>query len=378
MHSRWTPTGGLALYVLSAVLSHAAEGAAIPQVHVDSLRSTERIRVARDSGYFPRSTVTRSGALVIVYRAGAGHAGPTGDLVSVRSADGGRTWSAPVTVANDPEADDRNPALGTAADGTLVAAFWWRKSFPGGEAPPPPPVAKIGFVYSTDEGRSWSKPVWAPEDASWRGYSPYGRILTLSGGQMVLPVYYHDSTWLLRSDDHGRTWGGLTLVAEDINETAYCVLPSGEWVLVGRDANGTGSYSLVRRSADGGRTWSAPEQFLSERRLPSDLAVLSDGSLLAVHGYRTIPRGTRAVRSRDGGRTWLPLDLVIHDRAERNTDTGYPSVEVRNGWVVICFYDASNAPSGKRDPTGAYLEVVRIREAEILDPRLAAGQKPLR
>jgi photosystem II stability/assembly factor-like uncharacterized protein len=315
--------------------------------------------------------------LVIVYRAGAGHAGPLGDLVSIRSEDGGRTWSAPVTVANDPAADDRNPALGTAADGTLVAAFWWRKSSPGnGTAtpPPPPPVAKIGFVYSTDEGRSWSRPVWAPEGEVWRGYSPYGRILTLANGQMVLPVYYRTSTWLLRSDDHGRTWGDLTLVAEDINETAYCVLPSGEWVLVGRESNGTGSYSLVRRSADGGRSWSAPERFLSERRLPSDLAVLSDGSLLAVHGYRTIPRGVRAARSRDGGRTWVPLDWVIHDQAERNTDTGYPSVEVRNGWVVICFYDASNAPTGKVDPTGAFLEVVRIREAEILAARAGVAE----
>jgi hypothetical protein len=376
MFSRWAPAEKLALFVLFALLPHSAKGAAIPQVHVDSLPSTQRIRVARDSGYFPRSTVTRSGALVIVYRAGAGHAGPLGDLVSIRSRDGGRTWSAPVTVAHDPEADDRNPALGTAADGTLVAAFWWRKSSPDGGATKT--VAKIGFVYSTDEGRSWSKPVWAPEDAAWRGYSPYGRILTLAGGQMVLPVYYHSATWLLRSDDHGRTWSGLTLVAEDINETAYCVLPSGEWVLVGRDTNGTGSYSLVRRSADAGRSWSAPEPFLTERRLPSDLAVLSDGSLLAVHGYRTIPRGVRAVRSRDGGRTWLPLDLVIHDRAERNTDTGYPSVEVQNGWVVICFYDASNAPTGKMDPTGAFLEVVRIREVEILNPRLGAGKQPVR
>ena len=106
--------------------------------------------------------------------------------------------------------------------------------------------------------------------------------------------------------------------------------------------------------------------FLSARRLPSDLTLLSDGSLLAVHGYRTIPRGARAVRSRDGGRTWLPVDLIIHDKAERNTDTGYPSVELRDGWIVISFYDASNTPGQHRDFSGAFLEVVRFREADLL------------
>jgi hypothetical protein len=182
---------------------------------------------------------------------------------------------------------------------------------------------------------------------------------------MALPVYLRNSTGLLFSKDNGRAWDTFTIVAEDMNETAYCVLPSGEWVLIGRESDGTGSYSLVRRSAGGAREWSAPERFLADRRLPSDLAVLSDGSLLAVHGYRTIPRGVRAVRSLDGGRTWLPVDWVIHDKAERNTDTGYPSVEVNDGWIVICFYDASNAPDGKQDPTGAFLEVVRIREKEL-------------
>jgi hypothetical protein len=42
--------------------------AELPRKQVDSLPSTERIRVARDSGYFPRSVTTRKGALVFVYR----------------------------------------------------------------------------------------------------------------------------------------------------------------------------------------------------------------------------------------------------------------------------------------------------------------------
>jgi hypothetical protein len=330
------------------------------ELHVDALPSTERIRVARDMGYFPRSVVTRSGAIVIVFRAGAGHVGAGGALMATRSGDAGRTWSAPVVAIDEPDCDDRNPALGVAADGTLVLAYWAnRRHRPGART-------GAGFVYSRDDGRSWSKPVVAPAGAPWSGFSPFGRMLTLPGGRMALPLYLRNRTWLVRSDDQGRTWGDPTLVAEDMNETAYAVLPSGEWVLVGREANGHGNFSLVRWSADEGRTWSPPVPFLVNRRLPSDLAILSDGSLFAVHGYRTIPRGVRAVRSIDGGRTWSRTDLIVHDKAERNTDCGYPSVEVLDGWVVISFYDASNAPDDKSDPTGAFLEVVRIRESEIL------------
>ena len=37
----------------------------------------------------------------------------------IRSKDGGKTWSAPKTVADEPP-DSRNPAFGQAADGRVV------------------------------------------------------------------------------------------------------------------------------------------------------------------------------------------------------------------------------------------------------------------
>ena len=347
--------------------------APLAELHVDSLSSAERIRVTKDCGYFPRSVVTRDGAIVIVYRAGAGHMGSGGYLASVRSEDNGRTWSEPVTVVASPPNDDRNPALGIAHDGTLVCAFWRCRLYnsdgtriPPDQTPKESDAYRTGFAYSTDGGRSWGEPVFAPAGEPWSHYSPFGRILTVRDGRLALPVYLAKKTWLIWSSDNGRTWEDLTLVAEDINETAYCVLPSGEWVLVGRENNGTGMFSLVRWSQDVGRTWSAPVQFLENRRLPSDLVVLSDGSLLAVHGYRTIPRGVRAVRSTDGGRTWGSTDLVLLE-GKPNTDLGYPTVEVEDGWVVIAYYDASAAPEDKTDPTGAYLEVVRVREQELIE-----------
>lgn len=343
------------------------------ELNIDQFDSYERIRVATGAGYFPRSVVTRDGAILVVYRAGAGHVGRSGYLVSVRSEDGGRTWSEPVIVVNTREYDDRNPALGLAPDGTVVAAFYCIGSFDPAsgyltriEDRRAPQQSRSGLVYSRDGGRSWGEPMLWTDQTPWYDKSPYGRILTLADGRMAMPVYKRSETFLLWSDDGGRSWGDFTLVARDINETAYCPLPSGEWLLLGRSSDGHGNHSLLRWSHDEGRTWSEPQQFLTGRRLPSDLCVLSDGSVLAVHGYRTVPCGVRVRRSLDKGRSWTGTDLVVHDAAQY-TDCGYPSVETVDGWIVISFYDATNTPTRMVDPAGAFLEVVRIAEEELIE-----------
>lgn len=41
----------------------------------------------------------------------------------VFSSDEGKTWTKPIVVVDSP-ADDRNPALGQAKDGTLVVGYW--------------------------------------------------------------------------------------------------------------------------------------------------------------------------------------------------------------------------------------------------------------
>ncbi len=345
------------------------------QVHVDTFETSERIRITENSGYFPVSTLTRDGAILVIYRHGAGHMGRSGHLVSIRSEDCGRTWSDPVVVVNTREFDDRNPAIGTAPDGTVVCGYYAIGDYDKESGyvarrkaeRRSPPQTRAGLVISNDGGRSWEEPMTWTDQTEWVNDSPYGTILSFDDGRMAMPVYAGKTTSLIWSSDNGRSWGDYTVVADDVNETAYCVLPSGRWMCLGRSNDGHGQHSLIHWSDDGGKTWSGTTQFLENRRLPADLAVLSDGSVVAVHGYRTPPRGSRLVRSTDEGRTWSGMDLILHDKAEKKTDCGYPCVVVHEGWVVMHFYDASETPTKLTTSDGAFMECVRVREDEIIE-----------
>ena len=81
-----------------------------------------RVTAVSGGGYFPVLIRLHSGELMAVLRGGAPHVGVKGRLDIVTSKDGGKTWSAPRTVADGPD-DDRNPALGQLKDGTILLSY---------------------------------------------------------------------------------------------------------------------------------------------------------------------------------------------------------------------------------------------------------------
>src|SRR5436190_22154661 len=86
-------------------------------------RDLQRAPVVTGQGYFPVALRLHDGRIAVVLRGGAGHVGIKGRLDMVFSADEGKTWTKPSVVVDSP-ADDRNPALGQAKDGTLVVGYW--------------------------------------------------------------------------------------------------------------------------------------------------------------------------------------------------------------------------------------------------------------
>ena len=73
-------------------------------------------------GYFPRLEVLKNGDLLAAVKSGAAHVGKSGRADTVRSRDGGMTWSKPVTVFDLPGRDDAIDLLGSLSDGTVIAA----------------------------------------------------------------------------------------------------------------------------------------------------------------------------------------------------------------------------------------------------------------
>jgi hypothetical protein len=337
---------------------------------VRRLPGTRESLVYCGGGLFPVLTLAPDGAVVAVLRGGAGHLGLAGRIEVVRSSDGGATWSPPAVVA-DTERDDRNPAFGTSPAGTLVLGYHrtgcyderglWAPSLFAGRAAD---AVEIMTTRSVDGGLTWERPSPLGVPALAAG-SPYGKIVSLPGGTLLMAVYQEDAgvpdrsaSWVVRSDDDGRSWIDPTPIAVGFNETALGALPDGAVLAVMRGDPAEDGLS-VTRSTDGGRSWTAPARLTGPSRHPADLATFADGSILVTYGCRTPPYRIEGRVSRDGGRTWLNVLLVFSGHLygytveePRPTDLGYPSTVIarppggeRRG-VTVYYYSPSLRQAG--------------------------------
>lgn len=148
----------------------------------------------------PRVAVLPSGLLItaIVGREGGG---ADGELLAWRSADGGKTWSAPVTV-NDVPGAAREGLHAMAAHGDFIFASWLDLRSKG---------TRLYGASSSDGGRAWSKNVLIYE-------SPDGHIcecchpsLAISDGGAIYAMWRNRlrgsrDMYLAQSGDGGRSF----------------------------------------------------------------------------------------------------------------------------------------------------------------------------
>ena len=335
--------------------------------------SASEVVLCRDRGYFPVLTNLGGEEVLAVIRAGAGHVGVTGRLEAMRSTDGGRTWDAPVVIV-DTSADDRNPAVGVAPDGTVVLAYHAQGSY-GGDGSWMPELRRVEMriVRSRDGGRSWE------DDRSlgfpaMKKHSAFGRIVNLPDGTMLLPLYGSDirsgeekgdRAYVLRSDDGGRTWDRPSLIAEGFNETALLLTSDGV-LLAAMRSDDRGGLVSVSRSIDGGYAWDAPSEVTREREHPADLTLLSNGWILMVYGVRREPFGVQARVSKDAGRTWSGPMIVCDDLGD--SDLGYPSTVRLGDRLITVYYCAPRAwNASDYRGEGAFARALLYREVDLID-----------
>jgi photosystem II stability/assembly factor-like uncharacterized protein len=310
------------------------------------LPDAERIIAAKNAGYFPVMIKLKDGALVAVIRAGATHLGRGGRLDILRSTDGGRTWSKPITAIDSPW-DDRNPALGQMSDGTLVLAYAEVRCYNDkGEFVWKPNTYFPYTVTSSDGGLTWSEK--KPFQGPWSDVSPYGKILVCKDGTALMSIYRFPSegVGILRSKDQGKTWGDYTQVPGK-DETQIIELADGRLMIVGRLEGDNQHGLIVSESDDQGRTWVRTRKLMKPNQWPFDATMLQSGNLLLSFGSRITGLGSRAggpfgagvVLSKNQGKTWDFEHQTLIGWDSHSGDTGYPStVQLGDGTIVTMYY----------------------------------------
>lgn len=314
--------------------------------------------VVHGQGYFPVALRLKDGRLAAVLRGGATHLGIHGRLDMVFSSDDGQTWSKPIVVADSP-GDDRNPAFGQAADGTLVVAYWRTDNYDANDkwAPSLGKPTTTWVTRSSDGGQTWSPP--AQIDTKDIGYgSPFGKMITAPDGTMLMDIYGKsiepgapasaDASYIYRSTDNGQTWHRFaTPGPTGFNETAILRLSNGKILAAMRSDSKQALW--LTSSADQGKTWTSPKELTPPNIHPADFVILPDHRILLLAGQRTGPFGICAmIGTPDAQFDWNTHFTLAADAASR--DCGYPSgILLPNQQILAVYYTVGTLPHPK-DP----------------------------
>lgn len=229
------------------------------------------------------------------------------------------------------------------------------------------------LLRSADAGRSWSAP-WQPLSvpaetrldlfrkplpAYNRGAMALGR-----GGRLYWSVAVSPDgkparqTHLLVSDDRGVTWRYSCPIARDdkveFNETSVYETPAGDIVAFMR-TGGFESHAALARSRDGGRSFE-PWTDAGFVGYPLEATRLPDDRVLLVYGYRKPPYGIRA-RVLDPECTAVASapEFVLRDDGG-NSDLGYPwGVVLEGNRALVVYY--FNRADGTRSIEGTFVEI---------------------
>ena len=230
---------------------------------------------------------------------------PTGGRAMImRSTDEGKTWSKPVTMLDTPD-DDRHPAFVELPDGTLICSVF---TYPGGDdaLTNPAHAYRTAIIRSFDHGKTWDKNVIRPP-------SPF--VTDETNGPLVL---LKDGSVLLTIDGAPKNGGpqqAAVFTSKDSGAT---------WQLVSTVKAGNQLQDVtVSKQMD---TVQSRVQSKEKPLLEVNTAVLSDGQWVMM----ARPEGD-ICWSGDQGRTWTePVSFGMRLLA--------PSLYVMRDGTLVCLH----------------------------------------
>jgi len=230
------------------------------------------------------------------------------------------------------------------------------------------------LIRSADGGNTWSDPITPPSlpgeasrDALGRPCPTFnrGEMAQKEDGTLCWAVVRHDDTsprrssvHLVTSADGGLTWQyGCEVASDDkvtFNETSLVTTAGGQVVAFMRTDGFDGKGALAR-SRDGGKSFEKWEDagFVGH---PFQGLRLPDGRILIVYGYRQPPFGIRAkVLDAECTNIATAPEIILRDDGG-SSDIGYPwAALLPDGKVLVAYY--FNIKDGPRHIAGSILEI---------------------
>lgn len=333
----------------------------------------------------PWVTITPDGtvhAMGLATNGGSFQPGSSNAMLTVRSLDGGATWSDPVTLIVDGQEffNDKNAMTADPTRPGYVYAVWDRLAAGGG--------GPAMFTRTTDDGLTWEV-ARSIHDPGPQSQTIGNLVVVLPDGTLVNLFTLIDGTQspervsaqVMRSTDGGQTWGPPVEVAEMLAVGAsdpdtgtpvrdgailaqIAAAPNGNTLYVAwqdaRFTSGARDAIAFSRSTDGGFTWSAPARINSAPAVAAFTPSLhvSPGGTVGVTFYdfrsntsanATLPTDTWLALSSNGGASWKetriapPFDLSIAANAGGYFIGDYQALKDRDGVFVPFFVRTSSA-----------------------------------
>lgn len=230
-------------------------------------------------------------------------------------------------------------------------AAWWT----AGDGFDPASTPQLMMVRSADDGQTWSEAVNLTrqvKQAPWRfTFEGPGRGITMEDGTLVVPFQHQEpdrtpAAGIMYSRDRGLTWQVHEYAKINTTESQVAEVEPGVLMLNMRDNRKTGR--AVYTTADMGRTWTPhvsdgqlvePVCMASLLKVPASRNALGKDLLLFSNPSDAKDRRNMTLRmSLDGGRTWTRSLLL-----DEGYGWGYSCLTMIDKRTVGILYESSMA-----------------------------------